>query len=85
MLNTNEHEYLKNQGKQFLENQNTYTNNFYFRNLQLPSHSQVESIMENMESMNKNESVQSIKNPKLDNYEKLFHKTLAEYNKTYKE
>ena len=85
MLNTNEHEYLVNQGKQFLENQNIYTSNFYFHNLQLPSHSQVESIMENMESMNKNESVQASKNPKLDNYEKQFHKTLAEYNKTYKE
>jgi hypothetical protein len=85
MLNSNEHKYLKKQGQQFLENMNIYNTNFGFSKIQLPSHSQVESIMENMESMNKNENVHSAKNPNLDKYEKDFQKTLVEYNKAYQE
>ena len=85
MLNTNEHKYLKKQGQQFLENISIYNTNFGFNEIQLPSHSHVGSIIENMESMNNNGSVQSSKSPALDKYEKEFQKTLSEYNKAYQE
>ena len=85
MLNSNATEYLNLQGQQFLENMNIYNTNFGFSKLQLPSYSNIESIMENMESMNKNESVKQVKNPALDKYQKQFQKTLAEYNKTYQQ
>ena len=85
MLNSNAKEYLDEQGKQILENKSIYNTNFVFPNLQLSSNSNIESIMENMESMNKNESVSSVKNPALEKYQTDFQNTLAEYNKTYQQ
>lgn len=77
--------YLNKQGQQVLENQSIYNTNFGFSGLQLSSIDGVQTIMENMESMNKNTDVQAIKNPQLDKLEKDFQKTLVEYNKAYKE
>lgn len=77
--------YLNKQGEQILENKNIYNTNFGFNGLQLSSMDGVQTIIENMESMNKNAQVQSIKSPALDKYEKEFQKTLSEYNKAYQE
>lgn len=85
MLNTKEHEYLNKQGQQFLENQNIYSSNFGFPGLQMQPYAPIQSIVENMDSMDENAQVQSSKNTTLDKYENEFQKTLSEYNKTYQE
>lgn len=77
--------YLNKQGEQVLENQNIYTSNFGFNGLQLSSMQGIQSVMENMESMNKNNEIQNMKSSTLDKYEKEFQKTLVQYNNAYQE
>ena len=85
MLNDSANEYLDEQGKQILENKTIYNTNFGFSQIQTLSNTPIKTIMENMESMNKNESVSNNKNPALEKYQKDFQKTLTEYNKTYQQ
>ena len=79
MIGEYANDYINSQGKQYIRNQQIYSDIFSFPGLELPSQENVGDIIENMET------ITAHKNKELELYEKEFQKTLSIYNKTYQE